>query len=122
MSAWRRYFGLDGFDTTVHLVISGVIFAIIASESRDPAPALLFAGASLVIFSVRRHFALKTMEARGELSGETRSIRHRDDVEGRLDELETLYGRVAELEERLDFNERLIARQHEAARLEAPKA
>ena len=35
----------------------------------------------------------------------------RDDLEGRLGEVEQLQGRVAELENRLDFTERLLAQK-----------
>jgi flagellar biosynthesis/type III secretory pathway M-ring protein FliF/YscJ len=40
-----------------------------------------------------------------------------NDLRARLTELEAAQGRVADLEERLDFAERLLAQQREAARL-----
>ena len=45
-----------------------------------------------------------------------------DDVHGRLDELDQLRHRVSELEERLDFAERILAKQREAPRLGPPQA
>lgn len=39
-----------------------------------------------------------------------------------LAELEELRGRVAELEERVDFSERMLAQKNEAPRLERPSA
>lgn len=43
-----------------------------------------------------------------------------DDVHSRLDELDQLRHRVNELEERLDFAERVLAKQREAPRLGSP--
>jgi len=40
-----------------------------------------------------------------------------DELRSRLDEVEQQLGRVHELEERLDFTERLLAQQREQARL-----
>lgn len=45
-----------------------------------------------------------------------------DDVHSRLDELDQLRQRMGELEERLDFAERVLAKQGEAPRLGAPGA
>jgi hypothetical protein len=44
-----------------------------------------------------------------------------DDVHGRLDEMDQLRQRVTELEERLDFAERVIARQRETPKLGPPQ-
>jgi cell division protein FtsB len=44
-----------------------------------------------------------------------------EDVEARLAELDQLKQRVVELEERVDFAERVLAQQREARRLEPPK-
>jgi hypothetical protein len=40
-----------------------------------------------------------------------------EDVERRLDALESVEARLADVEERLDFTERLLARQRDAERL-----
>ncbi len=45
-----------------------------------------------------------------------------EDVQGRLLELDQLKQRVSELEERLDFAERMLASQRDAQRLGPPKA
>lgn len=45
-----------------------------------------------------------------------------DDVHVRLDELDQLRQRVSELEERVDFAERLLAKQRETPRIGAPPA
>lgn len=44
------------------------------------------------------------------------------DPDGTLQELDELRTRVAELEERQDFSERLLARKDEPQRLEAPRS
>jgi uncharacterized protein YlxW (UPF0749 family) len=43
-----------------------------------------------------------------------------DDIEKRLGELDSLQARFAELEERVDFTERLLAKRREADRLPPP--
>jgi uncharacterized protein YlxW (UPF0749 family) len=43
-----------------------------------------------------------------------------DDIEKRLGELDSLQARFAELEERVDFTERLLAKRREADRLSPP--
>jgi hypothetical protein len=122
MSDWKRFFGLDGFDTLVHVVISGALMLLVAEQSRQVEPVVLMGCGSLVTFAIRRKIALNGMRRRGEVSGETTGVHHKLDTEGRLDDLETLYGRVAELEERLDFAERLLAAKNEPAKLEAPRS
>ena len=44
-----------------------------------------------------------------------------EDVQGRLGELDQLKQRISELEERVDFAERLLAKQREADRLDSPR-
>jgi hypothetical protein len=122
MSDWKRYFGLDAFDTMVHGVITFGLMAVAAEAAREPGPALLVGCVGLVVFAVRRRLALVAMQRRGEISGEVSGASRALDTEGRLAELEMLYGRVAELEERLDFAERLLAAKHEPARLEVPRS
>jgi hypothetical protein len=45
-----------------------------------------------------------------------------DDVPGRAGELENMQRRIAELEERLDFAERLLAQRRDAERVAPPKS
>ena len=44
-----------------------------------------------------------------------------DDVQTRLDALEDMQRRLADVEERLDFAERMLAKQREAERIAPPK-
>ena len=45
-----------------------------------------------------------------------------DDVEARLDALEDVRRRLADVEERLDFAERILAKQRDAERIVPPKS
>ena len=65
----------------------------------------------------RRHAALVELD----LGGGDRRLRRRDfeelksELDGRLPESDQLHARVAELENRLDFTERLLAQRQESA-------
>ena len=48
--------------------------------------------------------------------------RPKDDLETRLGEVEHVQSRLAEIEERLDFTERLLATRRDADRLSPPSA
>lgn len=123
MSWWKRTFGVDWFDTLVHVGITFAIMVIVEGNTHRGEEVTAVAIVGAVLYSIRRHFALRKLRQSGELSGETTTgTHHRLDTEARLQDLEALYGRVAELEERLDFAERLLAKQEEAPRLEAPRA
>jgi len=119
---WKRSFGVDLFDTIVHVGITFALMVIVEAKTHQGEPVTVVAITSAVLFSIRRYFALRKLPKAADVSGETTTgVHHRLDTEARLDELEALYGRVAELEERLDFAERLLAKQGEAPRLEAPR-
>jgi hypothetical protein len=119
---WDRFFGVDLFDTVVHVGITFAVMVVVEQQTHDPEPVTVIAIASVVLYSVRRFFALRKLRQSGELTGETTTGVHlKQDTEARLQDLEALYGRVAELEERLDFAERLLAKQEEAPRLEGPR-
>ncbi len=45
-----------------------------------------------------------------------------DDVQARLDALEDVQRRLADVEERLDFAERILAKQRDAERIAPPKS
>jgi len=122
MTWWKRFFGVDLFDTIVHVGITFALMVVVEAKTHEAEPVTATAIAGAVLYSIRRYFALKKLRQAGELSGETTTGVHlRQDTEARLQDLEALYGRVAELEERLDFAERLLAKQEEAPRLEAPR-
>jgi hypothetical protein len=70
--------------------------------------------ASLVVFGIRRQVALKKHPSAttGEIAAQQVA-----DIEARLSETDHLQFRVQELEERLDFAERLLAQAREPERL-----
>lgn len=70
-------------------------------------------GGVLGIHAVVRHYSPRNRGADADLENELREIR------GRLDESDQLRERIAELEERLDFAERLLAQKREPGQLQA---
>ena len=117
MSWWRRTFGIDFVETALILFGSFLFVVFVAETFPGDEPGILAAIACTIGFGVRRHFALKQLPPADEVSGGYRLA----DVEGRLAEVEFLHRRVAELEERLDFTERLVATKVDPSRLEGPR-
>jgi len=75
-------------------------------------------GAVLVLVTVLQVIYVRLMppeNRRRRLKGEP--LQASDDVQGRLAELDEVKQRLGELEERVDFAERLLAKQREAERL-----
>lgn len=83
-----------------------------AAGSADDVVIPLTLASSAVLFEWRRRRALKELGPVGLTSGEVAAHRLAD-VEDRLAEVDLLHARVMELEERVDFSERLLARQGE---------
>jgi hypothetical protein len=105
--------GLDWFDLLVHFGIT-VMFMIMAGSAatgghEEVGISLVVAG-SLGLLAWRRQRAVR----RGIVaqSGEYQADRVAE-LEQRVAHLEAEQGRVLELEERLDFTERLLTRQRE---------
>lgn len=122
MSWWKRHFGLDGIDLTIQAVLTGVALGIANSAFSGSIAEILswkFVGISVVILAVRRHrnlLRLRAEEFAGMTSGPVAAERLAD-LESRMAALEQSEARVAELEERLDFAERMLARSDERAAL-----
>lgn len=104
-SGWKRRVGVDEVETLLWVAGAGMTVTLMAEASRDPIVAMLTGLVCLVGFGIRRAIGLRALPAGEETSGGYRLA----DVEGRLAELEALHARVAELEERVDFSERLLA-------------
>ena len=117
----RRGLGLDWFDLLLH---GGITFALavvagsVAVERPEGLIGAVVAG-SLAVLGWRRMRALQ--HAPPTTTGEVQAERLFA-LEDRLAELEAQQARVLELEERLDFAERLLAQQREAPRLGAREA
>lgn len=119
MSWLRRHVGLDGVDLTIHFGVTMFLMivgdAVTHSEIGVAVPGAL----SLVLLGVRRRRALKAQptERTGEVTGQRLA-----ELESRVADVDQLHYRVQELEERLDFAERLLAQARtEPVRLEAPR-
>jgi hypothetical protein len=111
----REWLGLDWFDLAVHVALTAVAGVIVTSlwhGSDGDLAVTTVLGASVVVLAVRRQRGLRAL-GEGPFGSERLA-----DVENRLDVLEQRLEGVAELEERLDFAERLLASQRDQVRLE----
>jgi hypothetical protein len=120
MSWVKRVFGLDAFDLGLQALVTGVVLFWI-SEANSHNDAVIMGSmasiASLVVLGIRRRLALRGGERR--IAGEFDEQRLAE-LELRVAELELDRARIAELEERLDFTERLLATNKDAVRELAP--
>ncbi len=117
----RRGLGLDWFDLLLHVGITFALTVVAGSVATEQPEALIGAvvAGSLGVLGWRRKRALQ--QAPAETTGEVQAERLFA-LEDRLAELEAQQARMLELEERLDFAERLLAQQREAPRLGAREA
>jgi len=105
--------GIDGFELFIHLAITACIFATMAMAGAEEELFLLLA-ASLALLAIRRRVALRR-PAGAQPDGESRV----EELEHRVAELEAGQYRIMELEERVDFAERLLARDADSRKLGA---
>lgn len=112
MNWWRRWFGLHPVDMVVHFAVGGFLIGVMANlpEPQADPLALLMAAGVLAAYAWRRQRAVATLPVAGVNSGEVRLA----DLDAQAEEIHDLRGRMAELEERLDFAERLLAKQADA--------
>jgi hypothetical protein len=113
---FRRAVGLDFVDFAIHASVTFFLMIVAeeASNVNNGVGVALVGAVSFVVLGVRRHFALRNLppQTTGEL-GEQRLA----ELEARLSEVADLDFKVQELEERLDFAERLLAQHREPERL-----
>ena len=113
MNWFKRSFGLDVVDVLIQAAVTGLAMGFIDSTAPRPASEgmmMLAAGASVIVFAVRRHRALLRMgqEPIGLTTGQMAAERI-EELESRVAHLESAETRLIELEERLDFTERMLA-------------
>ena len=108
MSWWRERFGLDGIDLLIHAGVTATLLGFVGVSNGPDELFPVLTGLSLLVLGVRRSIALKSLERRGLGTGEMAAQRI-EELEQRLAELEATQSRVGELEERLDFAERMLA-------------
>ena len=119
----RSTLGLDGFDLAIHGLVTGILMFWIAATNRQEDAIIgcsMAAISSLVVLAIRRRFALRRMERVGTLNTGEMTAERLVELEQRVVDLEAAQGRVAELEERLDFAERMLA-QTSAERVALPR-
>lgn len=113
-----RILGLDWFDVVVHVGVT-IMAAVMADAmfrgggngaDSEIAISCVF-GASLILLGFRRQRALARMP---DAPADPARV---DEMEARLGELEDLQLRMAELEERVDFAERLLSRARDERQL-----
>ena len=115
MSWFRRHLGLDFFDLVIQTVLTGLTMGFVdaVGPGGRATEGLMIgvAGASVVVLAWRRHRGLRQLAADpsvGLTTGQMAATRI-EDLESRVAELEATEARLLELEERLDFTERMLA-------------
>jgi hypothetical protein len=111
----KRWLGIDGVDLAIQAGVTICLAALMTAvgDVHTVKPALFFGAVSLGILAIRREVA----KYRGELRSSEVSGSYSLDLEQRVADLETAQHRVFELEERLDFAERLLSQQRQPERL-----
>lgn len=109
----KRWIGIDGFDLLIHIGITAMIMIIVDSASRGPDSEGAIAavvGCSMGLLAWRRARAFKrgVPETTGGYQAERLAV-----LEDRVAELEHNQQRMLELEERLEFTERLLVQVRE---------
>jgi hypothetical protein len=102
----KRWLGLDGVDVAIHAGVTICLMSVVGVTAgpEELFPVILMG--SIVLFGIRRKLALR----RGTIDQGPEGDRLAE-VEDRVHYLEGLQDRVTELEERLDFAERLLTKQ-----------
>ena len=111
----RKWLGISGVDFVIQAVVTicviGMFVGTPGYPGRDEMVTFGVTGLSVLVLAIRRHLARR----RGELGETTADLgaRQLNELEMRVCELEAAQLRVMELEERLDFAERLLTRRPE---------
>lgn len=112
---WKRAFGLDPVDFILHFLIGGLVVGGLADASQNDVVGMVGSAALFAVYAWRRQRALAALPAggMGYSSGEVKLA----ELDAQAEELHELRGRLAELEERLDFTERMLAKSREPEQL-----
>jgi hypothetical protein len=115
---FKRWLGIDGFDLLVHVGITIALMVAVDSAATGPGgegAIALVVGASLLALAYRRTRAIRRNPGGGQIEPER--VR---ELEARMEDLEASQSRMLELEERVDFAERMLAQQRELLKIEKP--
>lgn len=110
--------GLDAWAIGVHAFVT-ITLAVALGEASGPDDDIvipLVFGGSAMLFEWRRRRALAKGPPEGLTTGEVH-LERMEELEQRVADVEILHARVAELEERLDFSERLLVQQQQPREL-----
>ena len=114
----KRWLGIDAFDLLVQIGFTVALMVAVDSASTGPGgegAVALVAGVSLLVLAYRR-----TKAMRRSMGGPADPERLRE-LEVRVEDLEASQSRMLELEERVDFAERMLAQQRDLLKVEQPK-
>ena len=111
MSWFRRNLGLDAFDLLVHVSLTVMVMFFVAMSGGPEEMFPVITGVSLLVLAIRRRIALKSGGATAGLTTGEMAAERIAELEERVAELEAAQQEVAELAERLDFAERLLAQK-----------
>lgn len=110
----KEWLGIDLVDLLIHAGVTSALFGWVAVANGPDELFPFITIVSLVVLGVRRWLGMRRQRKPGMITGETERVQ---DLEDRVRDVEMLQDRVAELEERLDFTERLLTRQNEPGQL-----
>lgn len=119
MSWFRRNLGLDGFDLVLHVGVTCLLMVWVSMSNGPEEMFPVITGISLIVLGIRRSLALRKAGHPGLTTGEMAAERIAE-LEQRVAELESVHIQVADLAERLDFAERLLAQAPAALRVVGP--
>jgi hypothetical protein len=111
MSWFRKNLGLDAFDLLVHVSLTIMVMFFVAMSGGPEEMFPVITGVSLLVLAIRRRIALKSGGATAGLTTGEMAAERIAELEERVAELEAAQQEVAELAERLDFAERLLAQK-----------
>lgn len=117
----NRRLGLDWWDVGLQVLITFCVAVALGEWSGGSEAEVIIPGVvalSAVVLGVRHRLALRRTPPE-VTTGEVQAIQL-EDLEQRVADLERLAGRVAELEERMDFSERLLVQGRQETVAESP--
>jgi membrane protein implicated in regulation of membrane protease activity len=112
----KRYVGLDLLDIVIHAGVT-IAAAVMMGQITMPQEEIGVGFAFMAGFVALGWRRVRAKRQQAELEATSVPAERLLELEDRMAELEAGQGRMVELEERLDFAERLLARETERARL-----